>query len=113
VPQSIVDLDNLEELVTEYVAVTELKAETESRLKHLRGELLTRLDVGTHDIADRKVIVAVRGTLDKTAIAAAYPWDNHPDMYAVDIDTKAVRHHLAPATLEAFTNYSDPTVSVR
>ena len=104
---------NHQQLVVEYGALTELKAEADERLAEIRRILVLELPIGTHEIADRKVIVSIRNDLDKAALAAAYPADDRPELYAVALDPKEVRRHLPKVEVDRFCKPSPPMVTVR
>jgi hypothetical protein len=106
--------EQIEQLVIEYGSITELKNQTDARLAEIREALSSELAIGTHEIAARKVIIAVRNGLDKAAIAEAYPLANHLELYVTEVDTKAARNFIAPTDLK--TKFSIPgpkTVTVR
>jgi hypothetical protein len=106
--------EQIEQLVIEYSSLTELKNDTDARLAAIRETLAAELALGTHNIADRKVIIAIRNGLDKQAIATAYPATDYPTLYSTEIDTKAARNQIAPAELkDKFTIPGPVTVTVR
>jgi hypothetical protein len=107
------DVEDDEQLVLELVKLAETIDQLEQRRKTIRAALARRYDVGTHDLAGHQVVVTRPGRLDTGALAAAHPVAERPELYRPAVDLDAVRHHIAPADLEAFKTYGSKQVSIR
>lgn len=95
----------------------EIKAQIEA-LKMEEEEIkfeLSKLDVGTHQVGAFKVQVqAPRRTLNKTKLAGAFPADQYPTMYSMQLDTKAVKQQVAPTVLDQYMDTAPtPTVILK
>ncbi|GAB2457784.1 hypothetical protein [Xylanimonas ulmi] len=113
----VTDLDDtvaLEQLVLEDAKLAEAEAAIKERRTQIRAVLATRFDVGTHDLAGRKVVVTRPGRLDAKAVEADFPVAAYPQLYAAALDTKAVRANLAPALIdEKYTARGAKTVTIK
>lgn len=107
------DIVQLEQLVLEDTKLAEDEERIKARRATIRSVLARHLDGGTTDLADHKVIVSTPARLDSTAITAAFPVAQHPELYKPALDTTAVRHHLSPAVLEQYTRSGSTTVTIR
>ena len=76
---------------------------------------LSKLDTGTHQLGDSKIQVqAPRRTLNKQKLTAAFPADQYPTMYSLQLDTKAVKDQVAPTILNQYMDTaSAPTVILK
>lgn len=74
---------------------------------------LAKLDTGTHQLGDYKIQVqAPRRTLNKQKLAAAFPADQYPTMYSLQLDTKAVKDQVAPTVLNQYMDTATSPVVV-
>lgn len=76
---------------------------------------VSQLGVGTHPAGAWKIQVqAPRRTLNKKRFQEAFPVETFPSMYSRQLDTKAVKQQLAPATLEQYMDTaSSPVVTLK
>ena len=74
---------------------------------------LARLDVGKHQLGAYTVQVqAPRRTLNKQKLAAAFPADQYPTMYSLQLDTKQVKDQVAPTVLNQYMDTASTPVVV-
>lgn len=101
----------LEGLVTEYLIIKDRVDALDALRKEIRGELVERLQPGSHKIADAKVRIYFRSGLDIAAIAADYP----NDLEIRKVDVTLARKHLSAAEIEeSYKIESDrPIVEIR
>lgn len=105
--------------MTDYEKLTARWVEIREQLEQLKLEedqiktQLAHLDVGTHEIGAWKVQVqAPRRTLNKTRVAAAFPAEQYPSMYSMQLDPKAVKQQVAPTVLEQYMETATSPVIV-
>lgn len=74
---------------------------------------LAKLDTGTHQLGDYKIQVqAPRRALNKTRFTEAFPADQYPTMYSLQLDTKAVKDQVAPTVLNRYMDTASSPVVV-
>lgn len=104
----------LEQLVLEYTKLAETKEHVEERQAQIRAVLASKLDVDTHELAGRKVIVSAPERLDSKKLERAFPAAAYPQLYKTAIDTRAVRDNIAGVVLATeYTMTGSKTVQVR
>lgn len=105
---------NLEQLATRWAQiktdVETLKAE-EEEIK----QQLSSLAPGNHDAGEHRIQVqAPRRTLNKKKIAQAFPAEQYPAIYSMQLDTSAVKKQIAPAVLEGYMDEAaTPTIILK
>ncbi|WP_279059482.1 hypothetical protein [Mobiluncus curtisii] len=74
---------------------------------------LARLDVGKHQLGAYTVQVqAPRRTLNRHKFAEAFPADQYPTMYSLQLDTKQVKDQVAPTVLNQYMDTAPAPVVV-
>lgn len=74
---------------------------------------LARLDVGKHQLGAYTVQVqAPRRTLNRHKFASAFPADQYPTMYSLQLDTKQVKDQVAPTVLNQYMDTAPAPVVV-
>jgi hypothetical protein len=113
--EPLLPVEDLEYLVK---ADLELSARAEVIAKEkakIRETLLAALATGTHEIADAKVIItepyrwAAKGTKD---FRHAYPADQWPELYSLELNNKAIEDELAPSEIRQFKSKSAKQIRV-
>ena len=83
----------------------------QAREKELTLE--ARALTGEQDGTYGPLTVTTPRTLDKDALAAAYPVETHPYVWSLVIDPAKVKAHLDETTLDRFKTPGTPRVSVK
>jgi hypothetical protein len=83
------------------------------KCKHIRAVLMENLEIGTHPLAGRKVMISVPRTTDYAAIAETYAFDTNPHLYKTVLDTAALKEHFAPAELNKFKSPGARKLEIR
>lgn len=105
---------DLPALVNELATIKENIEQQTERKKTIEAILIENLTFGTHELGGHQVqIRAAAGRIDAAKVAANHPFEQTPEIYKATIDTALVKHHLAPAELEGYKTYGQPTVSVK
>ena len=103
----------LEQLVARRV---ELKADAEyiaEQIEQIDAQLIDLLGtVGTHDVAGTKVQIREYSRTDLKKLAADYPADQYPALYATSLDSAAVKKQFAPAALEQYVVHGKKSVVI-
>ncbi|MBC7308267.1 MAG: hypothetical protein H5T80_15355 [Dietzia sp.] len=108
------ELIEVEALALEAVKLADEQAAITERIDTIKARLLTILPPGTHQAGPYRVQVkAGPRRLDTTALEAAYPVIEHPELYSPKPDTAKVKHHLAPAVLDGFYVEGRPQVVIQ
>lgn len=101
----------LEQLAAERAALLAQRDDITAALEANKAAILAATDGPDKYAAGPLTIEVTQASrLDLAAIAKAYPVNDHPQLYKLTPDTKAVRHHIAEADLDAFTVHSAPSV---
>jgi hypothetical protein len=95
-----------------------LKADAEhinDELERIDAQLIEWVggQVGTHDVAGRKVEIREYSRTDTKAIELDYPAAEYPALYAQSLSTDAVKREFAPAALEGYKVRGKKSVIVK
>ncbi|WP_030526627.1 hypothetical protein [Phycicoccus jejuensis] len=105
-----VDLQ-LKPVADELEEIRAQKKVLEAREKELTLE--ARALVNDEDGTYGAIVVSVPQSLDRDALAAAYPVTEHPYLYGLAIDLAKAKAHLSPSVLDGFKTPGTPRVSVK
>ena len=112
-PEHDAQASALEQLVARRV---ELKADAEyiaEQIEQIDAQLIDLLGtVGTHDVAGTKVQIREYSRTDLKKLAADYPADQYPALYATSLDSAAVKKQFAPAALEQYVVHGKKSVVI-
>lgn len=108
------DLFEIEQLAAELSKRQAAIAADTERIDTIKAILRDRLPVGTHAAGAYTVQVKKPAQLtDWKAVAEAYPFAEHPGLYAASLDSAKAKQHLAPVVLAQFAKAPGvPTVAV-
>lgn len=130
-------MTNPKQQITEDVAAVEHVADQQDTRNRLRELALERLDLKTeiderqdrikqideillqHPVEINHVLpgysfrVTERRTLDKAALAAAYPKTAYPQLYRLELNQAAVKAEFSPAALAEFQKVGTPYLTVK
>ena len=81
---------------------------------HIKGQLAA-YGTGNHQAGPYLIQVqAPRKTLNKTRFMAAFPADQYPTLYSLQLDTTAVKNQVAPAVLDTYKDEAaTPTIILK
>ena len=103
----------LEQLALEETKLAEQADTIKNRRDAIKTLLRDTLGQGTHDLGTTRVQVKTpTRRLNTKRLAAAYGFDQHPEMYSATLDTTKVKNLLAPKALDDFYDTGAATVVV-
>ena len=102
----------IEKLATRWAQIKadidQLKAEEDQ----IKTQLAT-LGIGNHEAGPYTIqIQAPRRTLNKTRFMKAFPINEYPTMYSMQLDTTAIKNQIAPAVLDTYKDAAAAPVIV-
>ncbi|MGO2111719.1 MAG: hypothetical protein ACTH31_08905 [Pseudoclavibacter sp.] len=116
--QPAIDVDYITEVAADVARIDQLVAELgEQRAAHLaileQAHEAGIIKPGKNPLTGTVVTVrAGQKRLDTKRLESTYPAQAHPGLYALKLDTKAVRAAIAPNALSAFETQGTPSISV-
>lgn len=100
--------DDLTPMWGEYFKLAAKVARMQERMDEIKTAMLTAHDHGV----DTSPFGSYRpgpGRIDAKKLQAAYPVTQHPELYKPVVDTEQAKRHIAPADLDQFKTYGNPT----
>lgn len=109
-----IDQGTLATLAAERAQLQEQAEQIRQALEVNKAAILAATDgPDTYAAGALTIEVTQASRLDLAAIAAAYPVTEHPQLYKLTPDTKAVRRHITEADLDTYTIRSAPSVRLK
>lgn len=112
-PEQLDQLDQLvqhrQKIATEAKNLEQVRKDYDAKILALAAEI--GHEHGSLPVGEHTLTVANYRQLDKKRLATDYPIAQHPEIYAAEISTTAVKKHIAEADLDAY--YLDKGTQVR